>query len=812
MLFSSFLIYLFFGIYVYRLNRAGLTNRSFFVLCLNLSCWALGYAMMNSADSAVQANYWRLFSAAGFCFFYSSWLYFCLILTRKEEIFKKAWFRLALYIPSLVFFLNNIVNPPEIFVQNFLGWTYLFEQQHLIQYAFILYYALFLLGGLLLIIFWGKNSHLPREKKQAKIILITVVISICIGVPLDTLLPIFGVQINPMAIVFLGIATWGIWYAIVKYKMMVLTPEVAADYILETMNDPVIFVNTQFIIKDVNKAVLDLSHFRRDELIGMPLSFLIGSKDEATMIIQRIMQLGSVRNIELELRTKKMASIPCLFSGSMLIDNIGDYLGMACVFHDITDRKIAETYLKEANSLLETEVAKRTAELEKINQQLKDEIIERTNAQLKLDYAATHDELTGLPNRRLFDITLDQAIHQMQRIGNQLAVYFFDLDNFKLINDSYGHNIGDLLLRQTADKLQAILRKSDYVARIGGDEFMILATNIKRENDVEIITRKLRSVFEKPFNLDGHESFITASIGIAIYPRDGHDGQTLSRNADIAMYEAKSSGKNTYQLCSEEIKDRFIERTIMRNHLYHAIERDELSIHYHPQIDVKTQRITGFEALMRWKHNDQNISPSEFIPLAEETGLIIPMGEWIIHSACTQVKKWQELGHDKLNIAINLSENQLKEKGFAQKVATIINKTGFDPNLLEFEITERIVFRGNEDAIKTLYDLKNMGIALSIDDFGIDHSSFLNIKKLPIDKIKIPMEFIQGIPSNRKDAAIVDSIIELSHKMGLEVIAEGVEMAEQMAFIKDACCDTVQGYYLYKPMLHHEIEHLLMED
>lgn len=808
-LYSCFLIYLSLGIYVYRLNRQSLTNQSFLILCINLSLWAIGYALMNSAENHSAAFIWLIISSSGWCFFYSSLLYFALMLTRQEGIYKQAWFRASLYIPSMIFFIQNLSYPQNQFKMTSLGLVYHWSSSNFRDISFSLYYVSFITAALVIIFLWGKKAAYIQEKRQASLIIITTILSLLLGTVTDTLLPKWGISMPPMAIVCMIIGASGIWYAITKYKMMTLTPEAAVDYVLKTMMDPVFFIDNEFIIKRVNQAVTISTGYDEEELIGQSINQLfIDAYDP--LEFPQMPANGFLQNIEKTISIKNSSKMPCLLSGSVVYGNWGEPLGTVCILHDISDRKKAETALQQAHWELEHKVRERTAELEKTNIILQKEMEEKERAQQKINHIAYHDALTGLPNRLLLSQRFSEAILQAEKYHTKMAVVFLDLDNFKLLNDSLGHPVGDILLQQAAQRIKKRTRSSDTIARISGDEFIFIICNLRNADDLNTVLDKIMGAFAQPFYLDIHEAFVTASMGIAVYPTDGKDYDTLAKNADIAMYEAKASGRNTYRFCSPEMKTRFIERAMLRNSLYRALERNELSVYYQPQIDIKAGKIIGFEALMRWRPNNERfISPGDFISIAEETGLIVPMGEWIIRAACQQIRKWHDAGYKHLKMAVNLSAQQLKQKNFTNLVSHILFENGLDPAVLELEITERIVFTGNEDLIVVLEELKRMGVSISMDDFGVEHSSFMNIKKIPIDKIKIDMQFIQGITVNKKDAAIVDAIIELAHKVGLKVLAEGVESSEQLEYVSIRCCDEVQGYFYFKPMPANEVEDVL---
>jgi diguanylate cyclase (GGDEF)-like protein len=434
----------------------------------------------------------------------------------------------------------------------------------------------------------------------------------------------------------------------------------------------------------------------------------------------------------------------------------------------------------------------------------------KIKAEKEIEFMAYYDHLTGLPNRTLFMDRLSQAIHLANRSGRFIGVMFIDLDSFKTVNDTMGHNGGDMLIQEVAQGLVRRLRKTDTVARFGGDEFLIMVNSIPNSKDIAGIAANIMGLFEKPFYLSGQEFFITGSAGMAVYPVDGEDAETLIKNADIAMYKAKAKGKNRYVLCTTGMKEEVQRNMMLSNSLYRAQERQELAVYYQPQVKLQTGQITGVEALLRWNHPQLGmISPGIFIPLAEKSGLINSIGEWVLKTASSQNKRWQDMGLPALRMAVNLSINQFKNSHLVDNVDHILKETGLSPEYLELEITENIAINEANYITDILNRLKKLGVSISIDDFGTEYSSLSRLKMLPLDRIKIDMQFVQSIEGSEKDQAITKVIINLAKSLGLEVLAEGVETAPQSEFLNRKMCDEVQGYYYYKPMPAKEIEKLL---
>jgi diguanylate cyclase (GGDEF)-like protein/PAS domain S-box-containing protein len=429
------------------------------------------------------------------------------------------------------------------------------------------------------------------------------------------------------------------------------------------------------------------------------------------------------------------------------------------------------------------------------------DITERTYAEEQIKHLAYHDALTNLPNRLLFKDRLTVALSHAIREGARLAVLFLDLDRFKIINDSLGHNIGDQLLQAVAARIQSCVRESDTVARLGGDEFTVLLPRLHRAEDAAPIASKIIEAVRYPFHIEGREFFTTTSIGISLFPEDGTDAESLIKNADTAMYQAKEVGRDNYQLFNAVVNANALQRIALEHGLRRSMASDELAVHYQPIFDLRDGHITGMEALLRWTHPQLgNIPPATFIPLAEATGLMIPIGTWALREACRQAKAWHDAGHPQLSLAVNLSVTQLQQSDLVDRVRTILAETGLPAQSLELEITESSAMQSPETSIRTLYDLKKLGIRISLDDFGTGHSSLSYLKRFPIDTLKIDQSFVRDITSDPDTAAIVTAIIAMAHSLRLKVIAEGVEYQEQAEFLRNHACDQMQGYLMTPPV------------
>ncbi|MGA7350923.1 MAG: EAL domain-containing protein [Acidobacteriaceae bacterium] len=429
-----------------------------------------------------------------------------------------------------------------------------------------------------------------------------------------------------------------------------------------------------------------------------------------------------------------------------------------------------------------------------------EDITERKRAQQQVNYLAYYDVLTGLPNRALLQERLTEALSDWHR--NRLtALLFLDLDRFKLINDSLGHSFGDLLLRQVADRLQAQLRKQDTVARVGGDEFLILLPGIDTIAEAESAAARLVGSLKGEFQIQGRQLSVSCSVGISIFPQHGRDEETLIKNADAAMYSAKENGCNTFCLFTEEMNTQVMERLIIETSLRGAVERNELFLVYQPQVDIRSGAVLGLEALLRWQHPEHGlIGPDRFIRIAENTGLIKPIGEWVLRAACLQVVHWRNHGLPIVPVAVNVSAVQFREEGFRDLVKRILRDTGMPPQYLHFELTESVLLTNADVVFKVIHEMQGMGIRLVIDDFGTGYSSLSYLRHFPVTKVKIDRSFIRDVALDPDDAAITTAIIDMSHGLNLTVLAEGVESEAQLAFLREHGCDEYQGYYFSRPV------------
>lgn len=488
------------------------------------------------------------------------------------------------------------------------------------------------------------------------------------------------------------------------------------------------------------------------------------------------------------------------------------------IMNNLCDQPIGSDHMKEWKL-----ISGNVMEIDVQPQYLQDQIVgtvfcfrditERKQLEEQLLYQATHDNLTRLPNRVLLLDRIEQAIANAKRASMYVGIILIDLDNFKEVNESLGHTAGDALLIRVSERLKNSIRDIDTLVRLGGDEFVIVLVSQSREESILIKAKELIEVFASPCEIENHTITVTVSIGVSFYPQDGQDANSLLKNADAALYHAKEIGKNTFQVYMSEFNEHLLQRAELITALRQAIDKKQLLLYYQPLIKSDNNRIIGSESLIRWQHPFLGmLMPQTFISLAEETGLIIPIGDWVLKEACLQTKKWQQTINPELSIAINISSYQFVQKDFVDKIKKVLQETGLEPQYLELEMTESHIFKSIPDTAEKMHQLKALGLRLSIDDFGTGYASFSYLKYFPFDKVKIDKTFIKGIHVDSNDDAIVEAIINMTKKMGIEVLAEGVETPEQIAFLMSHHGNQMQGYYYSPPLDVDEFAELLIKD
>jgi diguanylate cyclase (GGDEF)-like protein/PAS domain S-box-containing protein len=524
-------------------------------------------------------------------------------------------------------------------------------------------------------------------------------------------------------------------------------------------------------IVDCNATFATLLGYRRNDLVGRNMRDMYERGVERDELATMLGDAGMLNGVEIELRRSDGAHVWVLQNLALIGHDDAALIHATVV--DISDRKRAEE---------------------------------------QIEFHAYHDVLTHLPNRRLFTDRLALSINRARRSGRSLAVMFIDLDHFKSVNDTLGHTAGDELLLEMSQRLRNCVREDDTVARLGGDEFTIILSELRHPEDAAQVAQKILEAVQPPITLSGMPIELSASIGIALYPVDGFDVETLLRNADSAMYRAKESGRNNYQLCTEEMKTRAVERLSLESRLRKAVSLDQLVLHYQPQINLAAGQVVGVEALVRWNDPENGlIEPLAFIPIAEESRLILPIGEWVLRNACVQARTWQDRGLRALRVGVNLSARQFQQHDLADTVKRAIDDAGIDASTIELEITETTAMQNAELSVEVLRSLCDIGVAISIDDFGTGYSSLNYLKRFPLNAVKVDRAFVAGVPTNESDSAIVTAVIGIARSLHLRVVAEGVETEEQYAFLQRRQCDEAQGFYFSPPLTAEAFARSLIE-
>lgn len=764
------------GILVMQNDRTSNIHRAFFALVVSLIVWTLALTLSTVTPSKAVAEWALRISSFGWANLFSILLLFVIYLTNSP--LGKPY---LLFLPTLamVVVYGLPLNLYDYALQyTRFGWLST-ATETIWDILFYAYYTGYILLTLYLLFKWKPEPG----SKQRKQILLSLLFAFLGGSLTDLLLPALGVELPPLGPIILVIPMVFISQAL-RSRSPVVGLEVAPRF--TRMFVAVAFYSLMSVVQirlaaDVRLlATLQLQESTFRGIITQLQMFtsiylVLRMKRTGTIAAVLINAANLVFALLFLIRTNSPSPIPGIIS----------YIGVLLVIYLIREfDQRSERYIAHIDT--------QNSELER--------------SQGKLYTMAFYDSLTSLPNRDYFIERVNQEIAKSSESGELLGILFLDFDSFKSINDTAGHATGDLVLKKIAQVIAATLDKEDVIARFGGDEFLM---NVRRpkETDILQVTRRIMQALKLPIVIDSEEYFLPASIGVSLYPSDGRDAETLIMNADIAMYAAKAKGKNQVVYCDEEMKEQTTKRLRLTNSLYRALDRGELYAVYQPQVCTETHKISGFEALLRWNNPEYGlIPPLTFIPLAEQTSLIRPIGLFVFEEACKQLVSFRNLYQEPLMMSVNLSLLQLKDSRIVEKIQSTLNSTGVDVHVMQIEITESASFLEEPVLLQRLIELKQLGLSIAIDDFGTGHSSFSRLKTYPIDQLKIDREFVQGITiGSPKDMALIKSIIQIAKNLGIEVLAEGVETEEQLMYLSSHGCDKIQGFYFYKPLSVEEI-------
>lgn len=791
------LIYILMGVHTLSQDVNDSRNRVYFVITFMFAFWGIINATMfliTDANIAAEARKNMVFSWG---VVYSVIIHFTLLLSKPKPKKTSLLHYMILYIPALInvclyFFDPYMANELKLTDKGWFIESY-YRTSVLWNYYFYFYYVLSVLASLIILLRWNKRTSITREKKQSMLIVITIVIAFILGSIFEIILPLVGVSIvYGVTIIITLIPVAGMAYAIEKFGLMSFKPENLTIEVMKHMNEGIILCDDKGEIISFNYGAQRIL-----SCVSVHEPHYIESIMGTSLLTQEPYYGEGVFN------NCEGLKIPVLFSCIPLYDTVSELCGYLIVFQDITKLVNVQKELIALNDNLEETVRIRTEELKEINEDLLIEIKEHNIAEEKIRQLAYYDYLTNLPNPRQFYLEMERRIADYSMTNQAFAIVYIDLDNFKSINDTLGHSKGDELLKLVANRFLMIQGDDSFICRNGGDEFLFLLnydqdpTNRQLKKEINHIL----GVFSSLFLIEGQELHITGSIGVSLFPLHGTSQEELIKFADIAMYQAKAAIKSSFVIFDDVMMQGIQRELKITNDLYKAIQNNEFELYYQSQWDSAQKHIIGVEALIRWRHPQMGIiPPNEFIPVAEKSGLIIEIGDWVVSEAFRQQKKWKNLYQWDINVSINLSIRQIQYHAFIESVIDHAKKFDTDMNRIEFEVTESVVMDRTEQCIEILNKLVQLGARISVDDFGVAYSSFMHIKSLPIDKIKIDKCFVDGIGIDKKDEAIIKTIIALSKNLDYEVVAEGIETVEQMNFLVDNGCVLHQGYYYSKPL------------
>lgn len=792
-------IYIYMAIYTLSKDTRSSRNRIYFIIALLFAFWALVNSSMFLITDPVIAARTRRNMVISWGLIYSFIFHLVMILSgyyEKIKIRRQQWlFHPMVYLPGLVNIYLYYFNPypPEALALTENGWIIkdFFIEGLLWNYYFYIYYVVFMVSAIIILIRWRIGAKRKAESMQANLLVVTFSIAMVLGSLLEIILPIMGYPIFYGITIYVAlIPIAGIWYGMERYSLLSFDPTKLTTEMMSLMTDGML------ILDDHGQIVL----------MNEGASHILGYRPEESLHIDALCEESILDNLESEtmtLRRVDKEEVDVLVSTLPILDKVDEAYGMVMFFQDIRKLKAYQNELESLNNTLENKVNLRTNSLIQTNQELKNEVNLRRQAEEKNLRLANYDFLTGLPNQRLFSKKLSERIISGSS-EDGFAVLFVDIDDFKNINDTLGHSAGDQLIIEIGKRFRDYVKEEVNLTRVGGDEFLIL---LEPSNDYEDQVNEIVGLFKEAFIINRYQLSMTCSIGGALYPKDGINYEALIKAADIAMYKAKEKGSIRYRFYDDAMIQGLEEEVSLTNELYRAIEDHQLCVHYQPIVNAETGDIISAEALVRWQHPQRGvISPGVFIPLAEKIGIMDAITEVVLRDTGLMLETLNLPNNFK--IAVNISANQLNNDGMFHDFEDVVDlEKSFEG--IDIEVTENAFIRNPDEAIRILEKIRDQGIGIAIDDFGVNYSSLNYIKRLPINKLKIDKVFVDGIGYNRKDEGIIVTIITLAKKLGLAIVAEGVEREEQKLFLQANGCHIIQGYYFHKPMPSEDFVALL---
>ncbi len=755
------------GALIWQKERASRVGTTFLLMALPVAWWLFAFAWVYSAGDPVTALAWMRVAYLAVPLIPAGVFHFSQVVfgleRRRTTLIRTAW------VVSLLFVAAAVGSDALIAGVYSYDWGY-YPRYGVLGGVFVAYFVAVMVVALHA--YWKAWRRAGDEIGRRRVRNLLLAFGVGFLGALD-FLPKFHVDVLPLGFLAILFFQFVAAHTVRRYRLVDLSPSFAAREIVATMADPLIVCDADHRIRVVNDAACAVFGFAQEELLGRPVGDLAGADAEQRRTLIDAVASPTTRDAETVFRSRGGEAIDVSVSVSHLWDEVAGSVGTVVIARDIRDRKRAEQQLR---------------------------------------HNAFFDALTDLPNRALLMDRLQVAFARGRRKPDyRFGVLFLDVDRFKLVNDGLGHRAGDLLLTAIARRLEIAKRPSDTVGRLSGDEFIILLDDIRDVGDAAHVAERLLRELERPFEVAGSEVFVSASIGIAV-SGDYDKPEDLVRDADTALNRAKESGKGSYEVFDQGMHRRAIELLALEAEMRRALERDEFVLHYQPIVAASTGRITGVEALVRWQHPQRGLlQPQQFVPVAEETGLIVPLGTWVLHAACAQARAWLDAGLPAARIAVNISARQFRRPDFGAQVADVLHLTGLRPAMLELELTESALIEDVDETIAMLRALEALGVRISIDDFGTGYSSLAYLKRLPIHTIKIDRAFVQDVERDPDNAAISSAVIALARSLKLDVLAEGVETKEALAFFRALQCDAIQGFHFSRPVEASAIATMLAE-